>query len=108
MRTCVYKRDNAICLECKQDTKKIARDAKQYREKKQWDEYYKLLEKHSIPKTRKIWGRGFGGGLWDADHIIAVKDGGGDCGLDNIRTLCISCHKATTAKQRKGWAKKTI
>ena len=45
---------------------------------------------------RKIWKRKHGGGLWDADHIIAVKDGGGLCGLENIRTLCIKCHKNVT------------
>jgi hypothetical protein len=106
MRTCVYNRDNGICAECKQDTKKIARDAKKLRTESKWKEYYELLEKHSIPKHRKIWLRGFGGGLWDADHIIAVHDGGGDCGLDNIRTLCIKCHKTNTSKQRKSWAKK--
>ena len=106
MRTCVYKRDNGICAECKQDTKKIARQAKIFKSEKKWKEYYDLLEKNNIPKNRKVWGRGFGGGLWDADHIVAVKDGGGDCGLDNIRTLCIQCHKTNTSIQRKKWAKK--
>ena len=43
--------------------------------------------------------RKFGGGLWDADHIIPVKNGGGCCGLDNLRTLCIPCHKNITYKQ---------
>jgi len=105
MRTCVYRRDCGICASCRQDTKKIAREAKQYRARSQWKEYYELLERYSIPKTRKVWGRGFGGGLWDADHIVAVKEGGGDCGLENIRTLCIACHKVNTAKQRKQWAK---
>jgi len=52
-----------------------------------------------------LWLRGFGGGFWDADHIIAVHDGGGSCGLDNIRTLCIACHKKNTAEQRKKWKK---
>lgn len=104
MRTCVYRRDNGICAECKQDTKKIARDAKKLRADKNWKQYYELLETNNISKHRKIWSRGFGGGLWDADHIVAVKEGGGDCGLDNIRTLCIPCHKKNTAKQRKSWA----
>lgn len=104
MRTCVYRRDNGICAECKQDTKKIARDAKKLRADKNWKQYYELLETNNIPKHRKIWSRGFGGGLWDADHIVAVKEGGGDCGLDNIRTLCIPCHKINTSKQRKSWA----
>lgn len=106
MRICVYRRDNGICAECKQDTKKIACEAKKLKNSKNFKSYYELLEKNSIPKNRKVWNRGFGGGLWDADHIKAVKEGGGDCGLDNIRTLCISCHKANTARQRKAWAGK--
>ena len=54
------------------------------------------LKSHNISLKRKIWIRKHGGGLWDADHIIPVKDGGGMCGLDNLRTLCISCHKKIT------------
>ena len=96
MKDCVYKRDNAICACCKQDTKKIAREAKKYKQNKNWSEYYKLLEQHSIPPKRKLHLRGLGGGFWDADHIVAVKDGGGACGLENIRTLCIKCHKQVT------------
>jgi 5-methylcytosine-specific restriction endonuclease McrA len=34
---------------------------------------------------------------WQADHIIPVAEGGGSCGLENLRTLCISCHKRETA-----------
>ncbi len=33
---------------------------------------------------------------WDADHIIPVAEGGGECDLDNLRTLCLKCHKETT------------
>lgn len=33
---------------------------------------------------------------WQMDHIIPVCEGGGGCGLDNLRTLCIECHKLVT------------
>ena len=36
--------------------------------------------------------------LWEADHIIPVCEGGGFCGLDNFRTLCLPCHREETAK----------
>ena len=36
--------------------------------------------------------------LWDMDHIIPVVEGGGGCGLDNLRTLCIPCHRKVTKK----------
>jgi 5-methylcytosine-specific restriction protein A len=47
-----------------------------------------------------------GKGLWDADHVVPVVEGGGECGLENYRTLCIPCHKQVTADLRKRLAKK--
>lgn len=40
------------------------------------------------------------GDFWQADHIQAVAEGGGSCGLDNLRTLCTPCHKTETDKLR--------
>lgn len=34
--------------------------------------------------------------LWEADHIVPVVLGGGLCGLENYRTLCMPCHKIET------------
>lgn len=34
--------------------------------------------------------------LWQADHRIAFSDGGADCGLGNLRTLCLECHRLQT------------
>ncbi|XP_065062913.1 uncharacterized protein LOC135689576 isoform X1 [Rhopilema esculentum] len=36
------------------------------------------------------------GKFWEADHINAVSEGGGECGLENYRTLCIPCHRDVT------------
>ncbi len=38
--------------------------------------------------------------LWDADHILPVTEGGGECDVDNIRTLCLRCHRLVTAQLR--------
>jgi 5-methylcytosine-specific restriction enzyme A len=38
--------------------------------------------------------------LWDADHVVPVAEGGGQCDLSNMRTLCIQCHAAATAALR--------
>ena len=38
--------------------------------------------------------------LWDADHIRPVAEGGGQCDLDNLRTLCLLCHREATAHLR--------
>jgi hypothetical protein len=40
------------------------------------------------------------GDFWQADHIIAVSEGGGGCGLDNLRTLCTPCHQNQTNRLR--------
>jgi 5-methylcytosine-specific restriction endonuclease McrA len=37
---------------------------------------------------------------WEADHIIPVADGGGECGLDNYRLLCRPCHVRVTLAWR--------
>lgn len=39
------------------------------------------------------------GNAWHADHIVQVSRGGGECGDDNLRTLCVLCHAVVTAKQ---------
>jgi 5-methylcytosine-specific restriction enzyme A len=92
LRDCVYKRDRGICALCNIDTKKTASTANRL----MGEEKLKFLADNSISTKRKIWVQKHGGGLWDADHIIPVKEGGGLCGLENIRTLCIKCHKAET------------
>src|SRR5216683_1186624 len=38
--------------------------------------------------------------LWDADHILPVAEGGGQCDLDNLRTLCLLCHREATRDLR--------
>jgi hypothetical protein len=39
------------------------------------------------------------GYAWQADHIVPVYKGGGACGLDNLRTLCVACHADVTRAQ---------
>lgn len=38
--------------------------------------------------------------FWDMDHVVAVEDGGGDCGLENLQTLCLRCHSRRSGRQR--------
>lgn len=89
-RAFIYHRDRGVCSVCDVDTKKIR------------DEYFQssdppaVLRKYSIPASRKVWKRKLGGGLFDVDHIVDVQHGGGSCGAENLRTLCISCHKKKT------------
>lgn len=41
------------------------------------------------------------GHFWQVDHIRPVYEGGGQCSLDNLQTLCTVCHKERTARQAK-------
>lgn len=34
---------------------------------------------------------------WEADHVLPVVEGGGECGLEGYRTLCLACHRRETA-----------
>lgn len=40
------------------------------------------------------------GTAWEMDHVLPVIEGGGSCGLDNLRTLCIPCHREVTRDLR--------
>lgn len=37
--------------------------------------------------------------VWQADHIQPVVEGGGLCGLENLATLCLWCHRRKTSEQ---------
>ncbi|KAI9117591.1 hypothetical protein K1719_011757 [Acacia pycnantha] len=39
------------------------------------------------------------GNAWHADHIVPVYQGGGECRLENMRTLCVACHYDVTTTQ---------
>ena len=38
--------------------------------------------------------------FWQADHFVPVAEGGGNCGLENFRTLCSPCHLNETERLR--------
>ncbi len=90
LREKVFERDRGVCAACLLDCEaawvhlKRLRGAARVRT---------LLEWGLKPRSRKS--------LWDADHIVPVVEGGGECDLANIRTLCLKCHRAATAELRK-------
>ncbi|CAI9111969.1 OLC1v1012325C1 [Oldenlandia corymbosa var. corymbosa] len=48
------------------------------------------------------------GNAWHADHIVPVHRGGGECTLENLRTLCVSCHADVTSAQNTKRAKDQV
>jgi 5-methylcytosine-specific restriction endonuclease McrA len=75
VRQRTYERDGGVCAACGAETMQHMRQRTGQRWRGHW--------------------RGTGH-LWQADHILPVAEGGGQCGLDNIRTLCTACHRAAT------------
>ena len=89
LREHVLKRDKGRCRGCGIDTIVALRALKRSRGARREE-----LMLHWGFKTRMRKS------LWDADHIVPVMEGGGECDLANIRTLCLRCHRAATAALR--------
>ena len=85
LREQVYKRDHGVCALCGIDTEALRKDKRK-------------LDYKARLKFEKDWGSRRN--LWDADHIVPVVEGGGECDLSNIRTLCLNCHREVTSELR--------
>lgn len=90
LHDCVFERDQGICALCGADT--VA-------------EWKRLRRTHPNrrPAALAAWGlkKLNRRSLWDADHIVPVAEGGGECDLSNLRTLCLKCHRTATAELRR-------
>lgn len=100
VRTCLRRRDDGICSECGLDAVALyyelrLLDRLALREGKGPGVYLKALEQRKIPLLRMANENG----LWDADHVVGVADGGGECSLDGFQTLCLWCHRKRSAGQ---------
>lgn len=89
LREQVFLRDKGRCATCHIDTLAAGRRLRASRGANR-----KILLAHWGLKTR------LRRTLWDADHILPVAEGGGECDLDNIRTLCLRCHRDATKQLR--------
>ena len=90
LREKVLERDHGVCAACAVDCLAA-------------ENHLKRLRGSARLKAFLDWGLRAGSrkSLWDADHIVPVVEGGGECDLENIRTLCLKCHRAATAELRK-------
>ena len=89
LREKVFERDRGVCAKCGADTVALRRDLRK-------------LDYAARRAFLKSWGlrEGSRKSLWDADHIVPVAEGGGQCDLANMRTLCLKCHREATATLR--------
>ncbi len=91
LREQVLARDRGLCALCATDTLLAYRQLQRSRGEKRV-EALAMWGLASIKARRS---------LWDADHIVPVAEGGGQCDLDNLRTLCLPCHREVTADLRR-------
>jgi 5-methylcytosine-specific restriction endonuclease McrA len=94
MRAAVLIRDKGVCAKCGLDTEALRGQLERLKsiDEKAW----KLkCEELKIPKHR------LRGSLFDVDHILEVCEGGGETGLSNAQSLCLSCHSAKTVALNK-------
>ncbi|MFL6351585.1 MAG: HNH endonuclease [Bryobacteraceae bacterium] len=87
LREKVFQRDRGVCAVCGLNC--IA--------ELNW---IKRLRGAARSKAIAEWGLRGRKSIWDADHIIPVVEGGGECDLSNMRTLCLKCHHKYTAELR--------
>lgn len=98
-RQLVEKRDKGVCaicgfdsLACQERVRKIFSRAKGDKRGRH--------HPYTFERVRKFQHRtriSFNGQPYEIDHILPVIEGGGCCGLDNLRTLCFVCHRKQTA-----------
>jgi len=112
VRRLVFKRDHGICCLCGRDTVALDHELKQLRQqvvgtikRNRWSIFhYPRTQRHEdnpfaarcrqLFMPHNLWQ--LCQSLWEMDHKRAVVEGGGCCGLDNLRTLCWDCHRRET------------
>lgn len=91
LRDCVFERDKGVCALCRTDTHRLRRTIMRLPFADRMRELRALQKRGVIHRGRKSW--------WEADHILPVVEGG-DSNLENMRTLCIPCHRGVTQELR--------
>jgi len=94
----VYRRDKGVCSICQLDTRTVRAAIEQITSSVTTHVRFTrcrclgclLWREYRAVRTRAYW---------EMDHIVAVADGGGAIGLENLRTLCVPCHKRITHRQ---------
>jgi 5-methylcytosine-specific restriction endonuclease McrA len=89
VRERTFERDRGICAACGVNTVAAYNEIR----RKRGGARARLLAQWGLKTLNRR-------SLWDADHIVPVVEGGGECDLTNIRTLCLNCHRRSTAELR--------
>lgn len=100
----VKKRDRGVCKECGRDTLAIrARLQRRLNLHRSLDRaprlralrWQRMLDRLGLLSSGDVWKVK---SPWQMDHVVEVVNGGGTCGLENLQTLCVPCHKRKTRR----------
>lgn len=98
-RRAVERRDKGVCGLCGLDTRELKQRVFALDQARKngdpWQPVMQLLEAHGFKPHPRYDMAGFI--QWEADHTVPVVEGGGMCGLEGLRTLCLPCHHQETA-----------
>lgn len=95
----ILERDNGTCAMCGFDCLKAQNELQDLR-RNSLDEFRRYPYAAWQQRKDELRAKGFRveTSLWEADHILEVVNGGGECGIENYQTLCQPCHKAKTKR----------
>jgi len=104
--------EGGVCRTCKLDAEKLRSQLKRFATVEARQHYFTasggaselelaFFTRLTAAKQRHVLENPKGSSLWEADHVLAVADGGGEADLQNFQTLCIACHAEKTKAEAK-------
>lgn len=115
LRRRVRERDKGVCALCGLDTRTLSlkRQTAAFKARGRPARMSQARWAASISAFKRTWRKrmrelGFDPdrSFWEADHIVPVCEGGGACGLENLRTLCVPCHREATRSLNRNRSRK--
>ncbi|GKU88872.1 hypothetical protein SLEP1_g3086 [Rubroshorea leprosula] len=101
LRQELFQVEHGICTNCQLDCHQLVKNLKPLSLQRRLEYIKKIAPKIASQKklVNKLVNDPSEGNAWHADHVVPVYKGGGECRLENMRTLCVACHKDVTAAQ---------
>ncbi|XP_034673278.1 DNA annealing helicase and endonuclease ZRANB3 isoform X2 [Vitis riparia] len=101
LRQELFQIEHGICTSCQLDCHKLVQYIKPLSLTGRREYIEKVAPRLAVRKNLldKLVNEPTEGNAWHADHIVPVYQGGGECRLENMRTLCVACHSDVTAAQ---------
>ncbi|KAG7954971.1 hypothetical protein I3843_11G048400 [Carya illinoinensis] len=101
LRQELFQIEHGICTICQLDCHKLVKDIRPLSLSRRQEYIEKAAP--NVARRRnfldKLVNDPTEGNAWHADHIVPVYRGGGECRLENMRTLCVACHYDVTTAQ---------